>query len=411
MEGICEILYEYHQANPTAISEPDFEEDVLEHLAELGLKSDEDDDDEILSAIEMFHQCFMPVRSHAFSVPPKILSESAKDILREKIEYLSSCPQPAQRTKEWYEFRYNLITASNAYKAFESSQAVQNQLIYEKCSADDPLKEPDADVKVIQIKSPFTNVNSPMHWGQKYEPVSVLVYENIFGTTVGEFGCIRHREFPFLGASPDGININPFNPRYGRMLEIKNVVSREIDGIPKKEYWIQMQLQMETCDLDECDFLENKFMEYADEEAFLSDSMDDAHLLSEENDIKGIIMYFVLPGTDTPFYVYKPLQMLFEDFEEWSQEQIWVKHKEKTWIKNLYWWMEECSCVLVERNRMWFKNNISVLGKLWETVEEERISGKWTARAPNKRENTFAKETPSGSSAKFDFKTGKFISF
>ena len=29
------------------------------------------------------------------------------------------------------------------------------------------------------------------------------------------------------------------------MLEIKNPVSREITGIPKEEYWIQMQLQME----------------------------------------------------------------------------------------------------------------------------------------------------------------------
>ena len=35
----------------------------------------------------------------------------------------------------------------------------------------------------------------------------------------------------------------------------------KLDGIPKKEYWIQMQLQMEVCDLDECDFLETRFIE------------------------------------------------------------------------------------------------------------------------------------------------------
>ena len=45
------------------------------------------------------------------------------------------------------------------------------------------------------------------------------------------------------------------------MLEIKNIVNREINGIPKKEYWIQMQLQMEVCDLGECDFLETRFKE------------------------------------------------------------------------------------------------------------------------------------------------------
>jgi hypothetical protein len=71
--------------------------------------------------------------------------------------------------------------------------------------------------------------------------------------------------------------------------------------------------------------------------------------------------------------------------------------------------MEECSCVLVERNRMWFKNNIHFLEKLWKTVEEERITGKWTERSPNKRDTT-AKDTCAASPiAKFDKKTGKFI--
>ena len=43
----------------------------------------------------------------------------------------------------------------------------------------------------------------------------------------------------FLGASPDGINTNNRTSLFGRMLEIKNVVSREINGIPKEDYWIQ----------------------------------------------------------------------------------------------------------------------------------------------------------------------------
>ena len=59
------------------------------------------------------------------------------------------------------------------------------------------------------------------------------------------------------------------NDRYGRMLEIKNIVNRDITGIPKKAYWVQMQLQMEVCDLEECDFLETRFKEYDNEQAFL----------------------------------------------------------------------------------------------------------------------------------------------
>ena len=62
---------------------------------------------------------------------------------------------------------------------------------------------------------------------------------------MGEFGCIEHDTYPFLKASPDGINIAPKNKLYGRMLEIKNPTTRKITGTPKKEYWIQMQLQMQ----------------------------------------------------------------------------------------------------------------------------------------------------------------------
>ena len=85
-----------------------------------------------------------------------------------------------------------------------------------------------------------------------------MYYEKTYNTTVGDFGCISHTDYEYIAASPDGINIDDTSPLYGRMLEIKNTVSRVITGIPKLEYWIQMQIQMEVCDLNECDFLEMK---------------------------------------------------------------------------------------------------------------------------------------------------------
>ena len=74
-------------------------------------------------------------------------------------------------------------------------------------------------------------------------------------------------------------------------LEIKNVVSREITEIPKFDYWIQMQLQMEVCNLDECDFLETKFIEYEDYETFL---MDGSFSKSNDQKTKGVIMCFMV---------------------------------------------------------------------------------------------------------------------
>ena len=297
--------------------------------------------------------------------------------LEDKIQLLRDKPQPQQKSKDWYEFRYNLISASNLWKAL-GSEAQRNSLIYEKCK---PL-----DIEKIEQSN--GNVYGSMHWGVKYEPVTVQIYEDMYQTTVEEFGCIQHPKYNFIGASPDGININPHSNRFGRMLEIKNIVNREITGIPKTEYWIQTQIQMETCDLDLCDFVETRFNEY-DETRFYEDS---------KHDYKGVILHFVeKPSFDEndiliykptlPQYVYKPLSI------ENNKESIenWVDICKKEWSeKNYalftinYWYLEEFSCVLIQRNRLWFQNAVKHIQHTWETILKERVEG-YEHRAAKKR--------------------------
>jgi hypothetical protein len=242
------------------------------------------------------------------------------------------------------------------------------------------LIENDTDA-IPKIPSPV-NVNTAMHWGQKYEPLSVMIYEDKYNTKIGDFGCIQHETYKFLGASPDGINIDQTSQRFGRMLEIKNPVNREIDGVPKKEYWIQMQLQMETCDLDECDFLETQFIEYENEEAFKNDG---EFTETENGDMKGVIMYFS-SKEGIPVYKYKPLHIdCYEEFEMWEQQQMTEQEViENIWIKNIFWKLEEYSCVLVLRNKKWFKDSIGEMEELWKIVEKERVQG-YSHRAPIKR--------------------------
>ena len=64
-----------------------------------------------------------------------------------------------------------------------------------------------------------------------------MIYEHKYSTKIQDFGCIEHQTHPFLAASPDGIVTGKNN--FGRMIEIKNVVSRDINGIPKTDYYIQ----------------------------------------------------------------------------------------------------------------------------------------------------------------------------
>ena len=56
----------------------------------------------------------------------------------------------------------------------------------------------------------------------------------------------------------------------------------------------------------------------------------------------------------------------------------------------IYWKLEKLSCVLVLRNKEWFKNNVGQLEKVWKIIEEERITG-FEHRAPVRRQK---KEQP-----------------
>jgi putative phage-type endonuclease len=322
--------------------------------------------------------------------PPRVSSSSLHDtvnattvrILTDKIKTLREKPQPEQRTSEWYSRRNNLITASAASKAF-GTQASVNQLIYEKCKK--YCDSEDGGGGCGNTGPMQGSVNSPLHWGQRYEPVTVMVYERRNHTKLGEFGCIQHDQYPFIGASPDGINIDPTSAIFGRMIEIKNIFNREITGHPKEEYWIQTQIQMEVCGLDECDFVETRFKEYESEEEYLA---------SAPANEKGVILWFQSAATLTQqgavsppiqLYEYAPIGATVEEYDKWEAE-MFAKHEDlrSIWVRTIYWYLDEYSCVLVRRNRLWFEEAVKVLQNIWATIEEERQTG-YEHRAPKRK--------------------------
>ena len=310
---------------------------------------------------KLFNSYILPSRSYSTTFNRIKPNFKKLDI---KLDYLKNIYQPQQRTDEWYNFRHNTLTASNIWKVFKTHQT-RNQLIFEKC---EPMKE---------FNKP--NINSPLHWGQKYEPVSILYYEKYYKTIISDFGCIQHPKYNFLAASPDGINTSKDSNLYGRMLEIKNVVSREITGIPKFEYWIQMQLQMEVCELNECDFLETKFIEYLDEYEFNNDG---TFKLSLDNKYKGVILVFENKENNL-YYEYMPLDLSYSEFLVWKKNTI-EKNIQLTFIKDIFWKLEKVSCILVLRNIYWFNKALPIIEKFWEIITTEKISG-YQHRAPKKR--------------------------
>lgn len=369
-ESIDIFLDEFINSNIEIYKEYDFNSIIYDYLFDIIIESYHttilEFDINIHKIItETIYCYFMRHNKPRSYLDNRIIKLPNNEKINNLLKYYKTKEQPDQKTDEWYKFRYGGLTASSIWKALDS-ESNRNCLIYNKCT---PLK------KINGI-----NINSPFHNGHKYEPLSIMIYENKHNTIVGEFGCISHKKYDFLRASPDGINIKSGNLRYGRAVEIKNPVSREITGIPKKDYWIQMQLQMEVWDLDECDFLETSFKEYDSYDIFKKDEL--SFNKTNDNRLKGVII--MLNDGVEPIYKYMPINIEdSNDFEEWY-DKVLDDNKTLTWIKNIYWHMAKYSCVLVVRNQIWFNHVYPKLEETWNTILKERISG-YHHRRPNQK--------------------------
>ena len=159
------------------------------------------------------------------------------------------------------------------------------------------------------------------------------------------------------------------------MLEIKNIYNREITGIPKMEYWVQTQIQMETCKLDKCDFVETRIKEYETAEEFYEDKSRD-----NESNYKGIILHFIDPTEEiynqSPKYVYMPISNSLEENEilKWI-DKTKVENEQNQIHKIIYWKLDEISCVVIHRNNKWLEKALPQIQNIWNIIEKERIEG------------------------------------
>jgi hypothetical protein len=84
--------------------------------------------------------------------------------LEDHFQKLKNLPQPEQRTKEWFDYRHNRITASDTAAAIDLNpyEPVES-FILKKC---------DPDHKFLD--------NQNVYHGKKYEPIATSIYEYLF---------------------------------------------------------------------------------------------------------------------------------------------------------------------------------------------------------------------------------------
>ena len=391
LDLICNLFVDYIKYNGLAMHEPNFHSNINNEIFELikiQLAEINFDKNELAKLVEiaeiLIFKYIYPKRSYNDNSKIFIKSNIKINKLKNNLIYLKNVYQPEQRTDEWYKFRHNVITASNIWKAFHTENSF-NRIVIEKS-------------KPINIdKYNIINEGSPMHWGQKYEFVSVQYYEYIYNTTVDEFGCIPHKDYAYLAASPDGINTKENSRLYGRMLEIKNIFNRKINGIPKLEYWIQMQIQMEVCDLNECDFLETRFLEYDNHDDFINDYYVEVDLcgnfknnlmMTKDLKYKGMIIGFIKDGR--PYYEYSPFNCSYDELLSW-EININEKNENLEFFKNIYYRLDEISCVLVLRNKHWFNSALIVKQELWENINLVKNNNTLLNELENKNKKNIVK--------------------
>ena len=148
------------------------------------------------------------------------------------VEKLLSATYDEQRSKEWFELRGKLLTASDAASAldlnfFKSSET----LLLEKCG-------------FKKHEEPNENINR----GVRLEPIVRDMYDSMYSKKSHEIGLIVHPVHKWLGGSADGITED------GLLIEIKcpNKLSPKIPVY----YFPQVQLLMEITGLEMCHFVQ-----------------------------------------------------------------------------------------------------------------------------------------------------------
>jgi putative phage-type endonuclease len=291
---------------------------------------------------------------------------------------------PEQRSDEWFEMRQTVISASDGGTVINLNK-----------------HEPQFSFILKKTVGSTFKSNEFCYHGKKLEEPATMVYAYRMNVTVEEFGLLKHSKISFLGASPDGIcNRYKYDGKHkskyvGRMLEIKCPFIRKInktgpikDHICPIYYWVQVQLQLECCDLEECDFWQCIIREYDNREEFIEDTDPYEPFRSIEFGLeKGCLIqllpkdkigdvirgkYYQVVYEDATFIYPTEVEMTPHDCDLWIAEtlaKLPITHKDYVFDRVVYWRLEDCHNVTIQRDREWFAESLPKFKQMWDYVE------------------------------------------
>jgi putative phage-type endonuclease len=293
------------------------------------------------SLIQHIHKHIKLIFTH-YNFPVSYIKDRLFKLLsyQEQLERLLKLPKVEQRSQEWYAMRQNIITASDFAQALGDGKfGTQKQFFQKKCGYE---------------KDTFDNNNPALKWGVKYEPVAIDAYAYKNNMKMYEFGLLKHPHLHWFGASPDSIS------ELGIMVEIKCPYRRKITGEIPKQYYYQIQGQLDVCSLKECDYLECEFLEYDSAEEF------EQHFKDNENE-RGIIIEYIDSDNQTQ-YEYSPFKYnnQLKQLLEWKEE---ILQSLKQSVRKVYYWqLHTYSVVRVYKNDEFLTEKFSLLKSVFDKI-------------------------------------------
>jgi hypothetical protein len=269
-------------------------------------------------------------------------------------------PQVEQRTDAWYTEAQNLITASQ-FSLILKDNLTRGKLVIEKASGKVDTAPRRTVVQTMDL-NPFT-------WGIRFEPVVNQIYCHLTKSEIKDMGRLKHKTDTRLAASPDGMVIKGPPERYGRFVEFKAPVTRKLIQEIPKEYVVQMQIQMEVGDVEECDYLEVKFNSAYESKV---------PVMPTRSTYYGEI--YIIAVNDLPVrYEYSALNTLNNPPPLQEHETI---------LEKIPWTTSEFYLTTVERSRSWFASVQPKIDSFWKDVESAKKGTFVLPETSRKRKDT-----------------------
>jgi hypothetical protein len=267
---------------------------------------------------------------------------------QEFLDDLINRKQTEQRTPEWYAQMSTILSASELGNLFASPRT-RAKLVIAKAEPYQPRNNP------LAVQSDHM---SAFDWGIRFEPVVKQIYEYKYGVEIKELGRLHHPIDPRCTASPDGLIYKcPENKRTGRLIEIKCPVTREIDGIVPKDYYAQMQMQMQVTCCKKCDYVEAQFSsKYNNNPIKYGPGLYNGYI--------ALVRYEEMKGDQEYYYIYSPVNQ--ED--GWTPE---INNGEEI-VEIIPWSLLQLGEQIVQKNEDWWTGIQPTINDFWRDVKKAK---------------------------------------